>query len=95
MIPSRLRSLLSDTRKSRSSLLFFALLLLGLTPLYAATGGSITGTVTDQSGAVIPNAELELVNTAQQTKYHAKSDGSGPGDFQHPQPRAVLRPSRG
>jgi hypothetical protein len=43
----------------------------------AATGGSVTGMVADQSAAVIPGAELELVNTAQQTKYHAKSDSSG------------------
>ena len=77
MLPSRLDSLLSATRKGRSFLLSFAFLLLASTPLYAATGGSITGTVGDQSGAVIPNAELELVNTAQQTKYHAKSDSAG------------------
>jgi hypothetical protein len=77
VLPPRLDSLLSATRKGRSFLLFFVYLLLALTPVYAATGGSITGMVADQSGAVIPNAALELVNAAQQTKYHAKSDGSG------------------
>jgi hypothetical protein len=74
---SRLDSLLSATRKGRSPLLFFGYLLLALTQMYAATGGSITGTVADQSGAVIPNAALQLVNIAQQTKHHAKSDGAG------------------
>ncbi|HEY1648241.1 MAG TPA: carboxypeptidase-like regulatory domain-containing protein [Terracidiphilus sp.] len=58
-------------------LLLFVFLLLALTPMYAATGGSVTGTVADRSGAVIPNATLELVNLAQQTKYHAKADGAG------------------
>ncbi len=77
MLPSILDSLLSAAQKSRWSFLFFGYLLLALTPMYAATGGSIPGTVADQSGAVIPSAALELVNIAQQTKYHAKSDGAG------------------
>jgi hypothetical protein len=42
-----------------------------------AVGGSITGTVTDKSGAVIAGAILKLVNTAQQTIYHAISDKQG------------------
>lgn len=74
---TRLDSIPSLSQKGRFSFLFIGFLLIALMPLYAATGGSITGTVADQSGAVIPNAELELVNTAQQTKYHAKADGAG------------------
>jgi hypothetical protein len=46
-------------------------------PLHAATGGSIFGTVTDPSGAVIPGAALKLVNTGQQTVYRAVSDRQG------------------
>ena len=51
---------------------FFAAL-----PLHAATGGSISGAVTDPSGAVIPGAALKLVNTGQQTVYQAVSDRQG------------------
>jgi hypothetical protein len=45
--------------------------------LRAATGGSISGTVTDQSGAVVPKATLELVNTEQHSTYSVKSDRQG------------------
>jgi hypothetical protein len=49
--------------------------------LRAATGGSISGTVADPSGAVIPGATLRLVNTAQQTVYRAVSDSQGSYSF--------------
>jgi hypothetical protein len=45
--------------------------------LHAATGGSISGAVADQSGAVVSGATLKLVNTAQQTAYQAVSDKQG------------------
>ena len=45
--------------------------------LWAATGGSISGEITDPSGALIPGASLRLVNTAQQTVYRAVSDRKG------------------
>jgi hypothetical protein len=61
----------------RALLLFLALSFAASTPIRAATGGSITGTVSDQSGAVIPNAQLELMSLAQQTKYHARSGDAG------------------
>jgi Carboxypeptidase regulatory-like domain len=53
-------------------LLFFSCL-----SLYAATGGSISGTVLDPSGAAVAGANLNLVNTAQQTTYQAVSDRQG------------------
>ena len=46
-------------------------------PMRAATGGSISGTLADPSGAAIPGAVLNLVNTAQQTIYRAVSDKQG------------------
>ena len=46
-------------------------------PLWAATGGSISGTVSDPSGAVVEGATLSLVNTALQTAYQATSDRLG------------------
>ena len=77
MIHSRLDSLLSFTRRCYLSFLSVGLLLLGGTPTYAASGGSITGTVVDPTGAVIVGASLKLVNTAQQTVWQAASDKQG------------------
>jgi hypothetical protein len=53
------------------------LLALAPAPLWAASGGSISGTITDQSGAVVPGANLRLVNTALQTVFNATSDRQG------------------
>src|SRR5271170_516265 len=46
-------------------------------PLRAATGGSISGTVADPTGAVIPGAALKLLNTGQQTAFQVVSDRQG------------------
>ena len=54
------------------TLFFFSFL-----SLHAATGGSISGTVLDPSGAVVAGTTLKLVNTAQQTIYQAVSDKQG------------------
>ncbi len=45
--------------------------------VWAATGGSISGIITDPSGAILPGAKLVLVNTAQQTTYRTVSDRQG------------------
>src|SRR3954447_8102777 len=42
-----------------------------------AYNGAITGTVTDSSGASIPNVQITAVNTGTNTKYTATSSGSG------------------
>jgi Carboxypeptidase regulatory-like domain len=52
--------------------LFFAAI-----SLFAAVGGSISGTVADKSGAVVAGATLKLINTAQQTTYQATSNKQG------------------
>jgi hypothetical protein len=41
------------------------------------TSGLITGTVTDSSGAVIPDAQVELTNQATAVRRQAVTDGSG------------------
>ncbi len=59
-------------------------LLLGLMAVAtssAATGGSITGSVTDPTKAVILAATLELVNDAQQTHYRTRTDEHGQYTF--------------
>lgn len=73
----RLDSLFSVAQKSHLLLLLFGFLLLAAAPTYAASGGSISGAVADPSGAVIVGAALKLVNTAQQTVWHAVSDKQG------------------
>ena len=62
---------------ARLSNLTLVILLFSALPLRSATGGSISGTVSDPSGAVLPGAALNLVNTAQRTTYQAISDMRG------------------
>src|SRR5580658_5524125 len=57
--------------------LALVILLFAALPLRAATGGSISGTVTDPSGAALTGVSLSLINTAQQTTYPAISDVKG------------------
>ena len=45
--------------------------------VWGATGGSISGTITDQTGAVIPAATLTLVNLDLATTYKATADAQG------------------
>ena len=63
-------------RRALASISFLFCVTLTVT-LSAATGGSISGTVTDPSGAVIRRAVLKLVNTAQQTTYKAVTNAQG------------------
>src|SRR5580700_4748249 len=44
---------------------------------WGATGGTISGTVADKSGAVVSGASLTLVNTTRQTTYQATSNKQG------------------
>jgi hypothetical protein len=61
---------------ARSSLLPLLLAFL-VAPAWAVTGGSISGTLKDSSGAVIPGATVTLVNLELKTTYHTTSDGQG------------------
>lgn len=44
---------------------------------WAAAGGSISGTVVDSSGAVVPGAALTLINIALKSEYKATTDAKG------------------
>lgn len=55
-------------------------LLLSL-PVHAATGGSITGTVSDSTGAVLPGVEVRLTSVDQHTVFHAQTDVRGVYSF--------------
>jgi hypothetical protein len=59
------------------ALLFIAVLLLTAPRAWAATGGSISGVITDSSGAVVPGAQLTLANESRHTTYQALSDKQG------------------
>jgi hypothetical protein len=61
----------------RASLFVLLFLLLGTVASRAATGGSISGSISDPSGAAIPGAALSLINDAQQTPYRTTSDRKG------------------
>jgi len=59
---------------------FFAVCLLMLAVsagLYAQTLSGITGTVTDATGAVVPNAKVTVTNTATQVASHTTTSSSG------------------
>lgn len=53
------------------------LITLAANPGWAAVTGSITGTVKDQTGAVIPGARITVTNVAQGIQTKAVSDASG------------------
>ena len=57
--------------------LLAALALLGASLLNAQTNATLTGTVTDSSGAVIPGAEVSLVNPASGETYSSASNAAG------------------
>jgi trimeric autotransporter adhesin len=57
---------------------FLLLLLLVAPPLHAQIrSGTITGLVTDPSGAVVPGADVLVTETATSVSYPSKSDGRG------------------
>jgi hypothetical protein len=74
----RVPTTLSFTRRKLSlASLIITILLFTASSVWGAVGGSISGTVSDKSGAVISGAILKLVNTGQQTIYQAISDKQG------------------
>jgi len=56
---------------------FLALLILSASMLYAQGTGTITGTVQDSTGAVIPNADVTLTNTGTKTALHTTTNTNG------------------
>ncbi len=67
----------SSAAKTLLSLLALAFFFTITSFLHAATGGSISGAITDRSGAIVIGATLKLVNAAQHTTYSAVSDKQG------------------
>jgi Carboxypeptidase regulatory-like domain len=66
-----------------AQILFFALFVAMALPLHAqlAGTGSIQGTITDSTGALLPNAKVLLTNSDTQVRREAVSDSSGVYSF--------------
>ena len=60
-----------------SILVFVASLLMAPLQVNAQNVASITGVVTDQSGAVMPGVEVTLINTSNGDTYHATTNDAG------------------
>ncbi len=71
------------TKPSRLALLAPAVLISGITAGAQTFRGSLTGTVTDASGAAIANASVQLTNPA--TNEVLKSKSNNAGDFSFPE----------
>jgi Carboxypeptidase regulatory-like domain len=54
-----------------------AVLVCSSVSLWAAANGSLSGTLVDPSGAVVPGAKVTVVNTALKSEYKAISNGRG------------------
>ena len=54
-----------------------ALLLLSAALVWAVSGGSLSGTIKDQTGGVVPGAKLTIVNNALRTEFRATTDTQG------------------
>ena len=73
----RTQSAAGSSHKAWAVWLALAAMLLMLTPVLRAQEATITGTVTDPSGAVIPNAQLTLTNTSTQREQTTVSNSDG------------------
>ena len=70
----------SSTHPSKRFRWFFAavgLALLSARLAWAVSGGSLSGTIKDQSGGVVPGAKLTIVNNALKTEFNSTSDAMG------------------
>jgi hypothetical protein len=76
-----LNSIQTLFRPAARQTIFVIAFLLFSARMWAVAGGSISGTVTDSTNAVIPLAKLLLVYQAQQTSYRATSNAQGGYSF--------------
>ena len=65
--------------RKRSLALWALLLVLATGTMFGQAGatGSISGTVTDSSGAVLPNVKVTVTNTATNQAYHTVTTSAG------------------
>src|SRR5438309_4225335 len=60
-----------------TKLKLIAVLVLASCAFAQSDRGTITGTVADSSGALIPNAKISLTNSATQSRYDTVTSGTG------------------
>jgi hypothetical protein len=67
------------SRQARASILGLVAcqIILGPTVIWSFAGGSLSGTLKDQSGSVVPGASLTLTNSALKAEFKATSDQQG------------------
>jgi len=68
---------LTTTQVSRTLISLFVLLVFATAAFAQSNTGSITGVVTDQNGAVVPNATVTVTNQGTNEKRTAQTDGEG------------------
>src|SRR5262249_51174702 len=71
---------LSGIMGKRQTLLLAAIILLA-TAGFAAVGGSISGTIKDSSGGVIPGAMVTVTNSSIRTEFKTMTDARGNFSF--------------
>ncbi len=85
-LPAILESSLMKTTERALKAIFagaaIALFALSVQFAWAFAGGSLSGTLRDQTGAVVPRANLTLTNTAQKTEIKTTADSAGFYSFQ-------------
>ena len=71
----------SRTYLSMNTIKILGMLIVAAFSAHAGTTGSISGTVKDQTGAVIPRAQLTVTNSAQGIQTKATADAGGVYSF--------------
>jgi Carboxypeptidase regulatory-like domain len=80
--PLSTKRLCSASRRTHQPSALILLLFLTVGTLTAFVSGSLSGTLKDQTGGVVPKAELTLTNTALKTEFKATADDQGFYSFQ-------------
>ena len=75
---TRTRTLIQDSKTRNRVAILFVLLGLAVSALHAQVDqGTITGVVTDSTGAVIPKASIDVLNAGTARRLHANTDSNG------------------
>jgi hypothetical protein len=74
---------------TRNKWITVLLIAISAAAVWAAANGSLSGTLEDPSGAVVPGAKITLLNSTLKTQFMAISDGQGFFCLSLSQPRAV------
>ena len=82
----------SFTKSCRIPAFLVALLFLATTGYAQVFSGTITGTVTDSTGAVVPDATITVTNTGTNVSYPSKTTGAAPTPCRISRPATIQSP---